>query len=333
MTSQTLIKSHIIEVQLSDPEKQVWTAALHNQNVGFREHGPYEEFIAESSVLAAEPVSSPDIAEGLKALKDFSINALVIKNLPEDDTLPAPPVNGFRPANKGSMSESMLLALMSRCAEPYGYKQEKGGRLVHEVAPVPGLEATQSNAGRDAFAAHIDNSFLHYEFRPTYLALIGNVNEKKIPTLIYELESVLARLDSQDLAELYKPNYRIRCPQSFGFRSPLWVEKRPLIELVNGHIVGGFNHNFNTEPTTPDASRAYAALCSAIDELDSEGPTEVVIEPGTALIFNNCRVLHARRAIESGSRWLQRVYGTANLEAMQAAAGSEGPIFDALRFL
>jgi L-asparagine oxygenase len=317
----------IPRVRLPDGRRGAW--AERAEHLAFDEFGPWDQFLVTSKADASEllPQAAKD---ALAALAAHDVCAVQIDNLPTGRFLPPPPEDGYRPRGKDCTSEAVLTGVVGQVTDPFGYLQEKSGRLVHEVAPVVGREAEKSNAGRALFSAHVDNAFLPYSQRPHVLALLGLVNEANVSTWIYPVDDLIATLRPAEVDALLQPEFRLRCPASFRFSSPIWVDNRPLLEEIDGVIMAGFNHGYNVEATTDRAARAYAAIC---DSIEKTAPIQICVAPGTALVFSNCRVLHARPPIEQGARWLQRAYGTNNLKAMQHAAGSKGRIFDSRRFL
>ncbi|MDJ0515825.1 MAG: hypothetical protein QNJ74_05985 [Trichodesmium sp. MO_231.B1] len=116
-----------------------------------------------------------EILQSLKQLtKPYSLPFLVIHNLPIDDKLGKPPVDGKRPQQKTThISEKILLGISA----PSGlltlaYKQEKG-MLVQEITPVPGKERSLSNEGSISLGYHTDKSILKRSYRPEFLFLLG----------------------------------------------------------------------------------------------------------------------------------------------------------------
>jgi hypothetical protein len=73
-----------------------------------------------------------------------------------------------------------------------------------------------------------------------------------------------------------------------------------------------------------------AEAVRALDEfralLSSLEPLRAVVEPGTALLFKDDRVLHGRDAV-GGDRWLQRSYFRESLHELRAVTGSDPRAF------
>jgi len=249
------------------------------------------------------------------------VSFVVMENLPIDNPLPEPPKDGKRPDSKSWVSEATLFAIQRIAGlQPLSYLQEKAGALVHEVTPVPGLEQSQSNGGVVAFGFHTDNSILKPEFRPEFLTLLGLVNEREIPTFIAPIDWAFAELSSRHQQALMEPKYRVVSPESFNIfgGKVLSSELRP---LVTRNADGDLEIAANLYAVTTREPQAQVALDSLRAVLP-EIAQAVVLTPGTAVIFNNSRVLHGRAAITGGKRWLQRCFGRKDLTALRQATGN-----------
>jgi hypothetical protein len=214
-----------------------------------------------------------------------------------------------------------------------GYYQEKQGDLVHQVAPVFGQEATQSNGSRNKFGWHVDNAFLRLLFQPQYLALFGLINERDVPTLLLSLANdIMPALTSGLLRQLQMSIFLLPAPHSFDFGGrKIVTEPRPVIYDDEYGIVRIALPRSDYVQPNPIAAKAIHEFRELLDSLT---PRTVVIQPGRLLVFSNSRFIHARSAF-TGERWLQRVYFSSSLAAHRAAAGA-GPtqhVFDASRFV
>jgi L-asparagine oxygenase len=274
-------------------------------------------------LVQRQPVALPSIQPSLDALATGRISHLLIKNLPIDQTLPAPPTDGVRPAEKGFQSEAVLLQLqLAAGLQPLGYFEEKAGALVHQIAPAQNRASELSSAGSVALGWHTDLGILKTEFRPEFLSLIGLRNEAATPTLIADLSEALAALNQRDAAlleVLRQPCFRILSPASLVWRGGKTLQSEPR-PLVTAH--GGFETiagNLQTVVTTDRlAQQALEALQVAVEAV----ARALVIAPGECLLFQNGRVLHGRKAIQRGQRWLQRVYSRRSLQPLREATAS-----------
>ncbi|NEQ76336.1 MAG: hypothetical protein F6K23_26825 [Okeania sp. SIO2C9] len=247
---------------------------------------------------------------------------LVMRNLPIDRPLPEPPQDGKRPTSKNTwISEATLFSIQRTIGlQPLSYIQEKGGVLVHEVAPVPGLDKSLSNSGIVALGFHTDDSILKPEFRPEFLTLLGLINEHHTPTFIAPIDWAFAELSSRHQQELMKPQYRVESPDSFKIFGGK-VLRSELRSLVTRNPSGDLEIAGNLYAVTTREPQAQVALDSLRTVLP-EIAESVILEPGCAVIFSNSRVLHGRAAITGGKRWLQRCFSRKNLDALRKATGN-----------
>lgn len=74
-------------------------------------------------------------------------------------------------------------------------------------------------------------------------------------------------------------------------------------------------------------SHLERSALAALIEAAEEGAMSCNLQPGTILIFNNNRVLHARGQI-FGERTVFRVYVKSSLDAFRDAEAGEGHVFD-----
>lgn len=249
------------------------------------------------------------------------VSFIVMENLPIDNPLPETPKDGKRPDGKSWVSEATLFAIQRIAGlQPLSYLQEKGGVLVHEISPMPGLEQSLSNSGVAALGFHTDDSILKPEYRPEFLTLLGLINERHTPTFIAPIDWAFAELSSRHQRELMKPKYRVESPESFHIfgGKVLRSELRPLVTRnADGDLeIAGNLYAVTTRE--PQAQVALDSLRAVLPEIAES----VVLTPGTAVIFNNSRVLHGRAAITGGKRWLQRCFGRKDLTAFRQATGN-----------
>jgi L-asparagine oxygenase len=322
-------------LRLPDSNRQVWQRDLNGLEFPLHNDWPAWTAFERASVEIAARHLTPEIADALARLPRPHVprdrGALVIENLPVDSLLPEPPRDNFRPAAKSVISEAVHLGIVRQFAHVFGFEEEEEGAIIHQIAPKAGRETTQSNGGVVLFKPHSDDAFLHRLHRPEFLSLFGLVNENAAPTWLFPVESVLEHLTPEAIRQLAKDDYLQAPPQSFLTGGAVIATTRhPVLERHEG----GWEISFNSSRTSglfPEAERALDTLRWA---LQVARHSEVVIQPGTLLIFSNLRHLHGRAAV-SGHRWLQRLYSRRDLSNLRADSGVEVPclIFPAARLV
>lgn len=260
----------------------------------------------------------------LQSLLDFGRHVdtpgvLLVVNLPTDPALPPTPTDGEPSAQKKTfVAESVLLGLSQLLGEPVGFTTEKRGRLVHDVVPVAAGASTQTNQSSEVFL-NFHNDIVHDEAgrydvsNPDFLVLncVRQDAAKEAVTYYADARDVSRALSPEVLATLRRPDFRLNAPGSYtrDIAGGAEVLSEPLALISGPHQAPEIVFSANgVRGLTPDAEAALAALQEACREVAHE----VRLEPGTSLLINNRKGLHARSqffASHDGSdRWLQRTY-------------------------
>ena len=242
---------------------------------------------------------------------------VVIRNLPIDDILPQTPQNGTRPLNKAAVTEAVLLGVVSALHyKPLAYTQEKEGAVVHEIAPVKAQSKSVSSNGILNFDFHTDGSHISRDIRPHILSLFCLRDTAQTPTKLCRLADALSSMDHADVLELMTANFIHTPPETFGYMAPV----RGPILCRNGDRIEASVSTHNVQPQTTAAAAALEKFRECVEHHHQK----IFWNPGDLLIFNNLRCLHARGEIK-GDRWLQRCYGTENLNMSNVVDLSKMP--------
>jgi L-asparagine oxygenase len=325
------MKMILMEVRrLPDLSRRVWQSEL--AGCDFPHEGDaaaWSAFEALSVELAAKHLT-PEALDSLARLPE-NRGIVVIENLPVDTPLVAPPTDSFRPSGKPAISEAVHLGIIRQLAHVFGFQEEEGGAIFHQIAPKAGREHSQSNGGVVLFRPHSDDAFLFRHHRPEFLSLYGLLNERAAPTWLFPVEGILDLLAPQVIDRLQESRFRHAAPQSFHIGDPDF--DGTLHPVIEAHA-SGWEITFNSARTSAVDAAAEAALTAFQEALQHAPHREVVIAPGTLVIFSNVRHLHGRGAI-SGRRWLQRLYSRRDLSALRADSGVEAPglVFPAARLV
>lgn len=209
--------------------------------------------------------------------------------------------------------------------EPFQYEQQNNSDVVAQIKPAQGLEQTNSNACKISFGWHSDDCFLPSKFRTKWIQLTGFYNPDKILTKISLIDEIIQHLPVQSLSKLMLKNYKVKIPTSFGL-GDIWSDDIPLIR-INGdnkfEIGAPTYHVIPVNPTDKLTDLAFNDLMISTNKCAKS----FCIESGTALIFNNDRLLHARDEIKT-DRLALRVYIKYSLDDLISATGSNNRVFD-----
>jgi L-asparagine oxygenase len=321
--------------RLPELSRRVWHSELAGFDFPSRENdaAAWSAFETLSVELAAKHLS-PEITDALDSLPE-NRGILVLENLPQDTDGGAPPTkppeDNFRPAGKPSISEAVHLGVIRRLAQVFGFREEEEGAIFHQIAPKAGREYTQSNGSVVRFEPHSDDAFLIRQHRPEFLSLYGIMNDQAASTWVFPVEDVMGRLSPSAIEQLQRPMFRHAPPQSFHtLDHEMTATLHPVLEQHDGR----WEISFNSVRTSGVDAAAGAALQAVREALQQSAHEDVVVTPGTLMIFSNLRHLHGRGAI-SGRRWLQRLYSRRDLTDLRRDSGVAEPalVFPAARLV
>ena len=251
------------------------------------------------------------LAQKYLNLRDIHLNELKVGggllefcNLPIDDQLCQPPSNAARPYSKGYISELVLLGVTKACGlNPFAYKEEKKGALVHEITPKDLKNNTHISPVRmTEFDFHTEGAYLSRNIRPHTLSLMCLVDEQRTATNLVKISDVIKKLSHKSKSVLAESRFVHTAPETFKVQNKRI--KSSIFDLVDGNYeIKAALHNLNA--TDEDSESALYELKSII----SENQIQKSWNAGDLIIFNNLRCLHRRSEVK-GNRWLQGCYGT-----------------------
>lgn len=253
---------------------------------------------------------------------------LVVKGLPAQKVIPPTPFLGFGDDAKTAFADMLLFGIYALMGvEPVAFDYENHARLLRNVAPTLAGKGQKSSQGYDLdLRWHSDNPCGPFEPKqhpvgarkrspiPRFLGFTGlrnaDANGKPVPTRVLPVAPVLATLPVNTLAALFQHEHVINAPAS---NSCAPLVRVPLLEEVAGEYLLRFNFDpAQVQGTTKRARSALERLKAALEAATAE-VIPVVVEPGTILVFDNYRVVHARDMFDPGAdlsaaRWLRRCY-------------------------
>jgi L-asparagine oxygenase len=255
---------------------------------------------------------------------------LLLRGLPVD-VMGLPPT----PAVKGSVqretsiSAAILLMLACGLGDPAAFRPEKGGALVQDVVPVPGMEKFQGNAGSTLLMFHNENAF--HEHRPDYVMLLclraDPDNKAGLRTAC--TRTVLPTLPAETVEVLWAPEFATAPPPSFELDD---ADVAPTAVLTGDPLDPDIRIDLAaTAPTTPRAAEALHALQQSF----AATATTHRLQPGEIAIVDNRVAVHGRTEFtpryDGTDRWLQRTFVLADLRRSRGQRPSDGYVLGPAR--
>jgi L-asparagine oxygenase len=259
-------------------------------------------------------------------------SALLLHELPTDQTASLDAAARHAPGVKHSfVSEFCLLYMSCMFGEPFSYKYEKSGDVVHNIFPTrSGSHSTSNEGSMSELLFHMEIAHL-YPSSPDHLCLYCVQSDLlgTAETFVLPYDRLYYALDEKSVYDLQQPIFSISSPYSFKYPEPT-TTVRPILVFddthnpifaVNLNAVSGLN---------PDANDALSMLRTTISNA-TDIATSVKLRRGDMLLLNNNRALHSRSAFtptfSPSDRWLQRVYVTRDITAMRRALPHDGRVF------
>jgi Fe(II)/alpha-ketoglutarate-dependent arginine beta-hydroxylase len=269
-------------------------------------------FLRDVSVIAHElPGPLRKAVNGARL--DDRLNALVVSgNVTADETLGPTPRHWRQADTDSSRTHAFLLALYGALlGDAICWATQQGGRVVHDVLPVPGAEMSLlSSSSHKELGWHTEDAFS--SCRADYVGLLCLRNPQDIPTTMSCLDS--AAIPPDVAAILASEHFTIAPDDSHGADQAGDGEsaaRPPLVRLLAGAPeapVLRIDRDFTSVPgNSPSARRALEWLIRHLD-----GNTyEMILRPGDTCFIDNRNVVHGRRSFrpryDGRDRWLKRI--------------------------
>ena len=251
------------------------------------------------------PLRLREVLRGLR--HDSGPDALLmIRNLPLDEyALPETPTVRGSVERQTTIPASLSALLSLQLGEVIAFAEEKSGALVQNVVPVPGMEASQSNAGSVELEMHVENAF--HANRPDFVSLLclRNDHTKTAGTMVSSVRRALPLVSTEDRRILGQPRFVTNPPPSFG-----------LGQATVPHAV------LNGDPEDPNVRVDFAATAALDDEgkLALERFADAIVlaadtvrlQSGDMAFIDNRLALHGRSSFapryDGYDRWLHRTF-------------------------
>ncbi len=291
-------------------------ATQHGTLPGIDDH----QFLVEVEVGIRR--ACPDLVAALVGfrLAGSRDGILILHGLPVDQPLPSTPERGAFDGSWRELARSTIAQLMvtSVLGGVIAYADEKDGRLVQDISPVPGAEKRQENTGSCLLELHTEDGF--HPHKPDFISLLclRADHAREAMTVACGIRPILRGLGPEHVDALRQPSYRIRLSSSF-VGTEVMAYSRPLAVLTGCPSDPDLCADFHAmEPMSDEATAAFEALRG----LMQTSLIGTVLEPGDMLVIDNRKAVHGRTSFspryDGQDRWLRRCFAVADLRASNA---------------
>jgi hypothetical protein len=256
------------------------------------------------------------IRQHLLEFKRFSnsIGGLLVSGLPTDPKLPFTPTeHSLSVPSITIFSEFLLILFSTPFGEPFGYAQEKGGRLFHHVFPTQNKENTRSSeSSKLELGFHTENTFHPYAPDYIFLYCLRQDVEGVAQTKLAGIQKIFPFLTEEDRELLHQPVFETRVFGNFATKEGQMIT---LSVLYGNKQLPYFRYDKFMRGKTPEAARVLDKVAYLVDQESYP----FCLQEGNLLIIDNKATVHARTSFPAyyngKDRWLQRLLVTSNLAA------------------
>jgi Taurine catabolism dioxygenase TauD, TfdA family len=281
-------------------------------------HGDFEAFAFEAKLVFHE------LPQRLRrALVEFAHRgnidgALLLRGLPQDPEIPPTPSRSGERAHKPThASELWLCAIAAALGEPVGYLPEKQGSIFQDIFPTP-ANADKLSSESSSILLDFHTEIAFHPFMPDYILLYGlrQDPERAARTIVASVRRFFHLLEPADKDTLFSNLFRTGIDYSFG-NTGQQRGAGPMVSVLYGDRLDPYLR-YDLDLMVGQTPAARHAL-EVVRELVHDVRREVAIEPGSLLVIDNRRAVHARSTFKAcydgRDRWLQRVAVVRDLEA------------------
>ncbi len=262
-----------------------------------------------------------------EALVDFRLagrpaGGFVISGLPvsDGDLGPTPTTTTAAPRNAEiDRADAAMLLMASILGDPFSHAGVRGGRLIIDVAPIPGEETTQlASSSLEELKWHNEDAY--FDVRADWLFLMCLRNPSRVPTTFARIRDI--HLTDKLRTALFEQRFWMMPDSSHAGH-----EGTRRVAVLSGSVDAPFVRIdpafMRSDLSDEVAEQALATVVHAFEA----NLQEVVLAPGEIMVLDNLRSVHGRRAFQprfdGTDRWLRLVNITANLRYFDADRASE----------
>ncbi|NYI95208.1 hypothetical protein HNR12_001485 [Streptomonospora nanhaiensis] len=209
----------------------------------------------------------------------------------------------------------------------YGWANQQGGRLVHNILPIPGQERAQVGASSTTtLTRHTEDAF--HPLRPHILLLAALRNPDGVGSLVSSVRRV--GLTDAQRAQLERPRVVItpddsyRPPEDAGSWTAVAAPGIATVWAAPDGPCLRFDPAYSRLPDDPGFADAYAALEKGLEIHEEEVP----LQAGDIILIDNDVAVHGRRPFrpryDGTDRWLKRAIVRLDRPRPEAEARESG---------
>jgi hypothetical protein len=205
------------------------------------------------------------------------------------------------PEGARAFGEFILLSTAMHIGKPYGYKSQRDGEIIQNLAPKKEDAEKQLGAGSATMLEwHTEDA--HTDLNCNYIALLCMRGAVDAATLISRVDP--EELDKTTRAQLEKPEYVIKSDGSY------LEESQTKTGVLNYDMAGRLTVRYDPLYTQCQSEEAAGALVELGRYIDDKA-VSVVLKQGELLLVDNNVSVHARSPYapkyDGKDRWLKRV--------------------------
>jgi len=240
----------------------------------------------------------------LQQLKEESLKYYQFRDIPVTEEIP-PTATEYIPRipKKTFQSEGVIGAVSLELGRLFNYR-ETSEYLMYDIYPTRGYENSRSFVNSKKMLSYHSDGSAHPELSPDYVLLYCIRSDHNAVNLIVDLDTLIENLPASTVSILMQPLFKHLVSES-----PEYLILKPILYKEEQHITVKYDED-NTFGINTEAEAAQRIL----DEKIREIAIEVKNIPGSLLVVNNKRCLHARSSFspkfDGKDRWIKCAFVT-----------------------
>ena len=296
---------------------------------------PYQRFehftdLAEECLQRVNTYKYPELINFRKGRNTNGV--LLIKGALLDENLP-PTIDNIDELidRKNTYYSEFYLMMLSRfLGEPFSYRQERNGTIIHNMRPKRGNEREISSDSSEILL-DLHNENIYHPVYPDYLLFCGLRKDPagKAKTIVVSVDDFYNNISPYDIPILRSKRFRTSIDFNFG-NTLAERGSGVLIQVLFGPADSPFIA-YDDEYIAGIDAESQATL-NRLRTLLHNTLYGFELEQGEILLLDNLRTLHGRTAFKARydgtDRWMQRVLVTRDIRKAAIQLGNSSRVTD-----